>query len=84
MKFKRVHLRRFCSALLAAVSISAVAYAAPTSEEIPLGQDISKRFTGTVHRNDLCGIPKGHLQSLAQPQNRTDFTGNRWPRISSD
>ena len=46
-------MKKLLSALLAAVTISSAAYAAPASEEIPLGQDVSSRFTGTVYRNDL-------------------------------
>ena len=46
-------MKKLLSALLAAVTISSATYAAPASEEIPLGQDVSSRFTGTVYRNDL-------------------------------
>ncbi len=53
MNFKKKHIRKFLSAILSAVSISSIAYAAPATEKIPLGQDVSSRFVGTVHRNDL-------------------------------
>ena len=46
-------MKKLLSALLAAITISSAAYAAPASEEIPLGQDVSSRFAGTVYRNDL-------------------------------
>ena len=54
------------AAVLTAVSLAATAAAADTAAVMqhvpfPLGRDVSARFTGTVHRNDLVDQDTMHV-----------------------
>lgn len=59
-------IRKLLAAVLTAVSLAATAAAADTAAVMqhvpfPLGRDVSARFTGTVHRNDLVDQDTMHV-----------------------